>query len=451
MKKILLLSLLATSGFSQTAEWIYYNKVTSVTGLFGSPDTISAYRIKPDGTENELIMDNNQITDISEDGLKILLHNMYDTNSLISLIDLESMDTLTVDNGGSNPRFTYVENEIVYYKNMNNNYGGDHIYKYSFIDSSETLIADSVGGLGVIISPDKQKFVFFQNNQDSMDVVIADIQSGQTSTLVTVIDMSNPYFPIFHCYWGPDDYIYLNLPDNNDISQLFRIHSSNGDASLIQLTEQNEDCRPLASNDIHLEKLAFISINQVTGPTGECWLYDFESNETLYLGDIDSSSWALHQTWSPDNAKIAIGEIWATGIWTPGPIKIFDTVTDSFTTLVDSTWPPCFWVGDTDEQVSIIDETLPIAYNLYNAYPNPFNPITTLSYDLPEDANVNITIYDMMGRQVKSLVNDLQTAGYKLLQWNATNDRNELVSAGLYLYTIQTGEFRQTKKMVLLK
>ena len=47
---------------------------------------------------------------------------------------------------------------------MNNNYGGDHIYKYSFIDSSETLIADSVAGLGVIISPDKQKLVFFQNS-----------------------------------------------------------------------------------------------------------------------------------------------------------------------------------------------------------------------------------------------------------------------------------------------
>jgi len=444
IKRILLLSLLATFGFSQTAEWIYYNK----NGIW--PDGNSVYRIKPDGTENELIMDNNQISDISEDGLKILLHIPTSSDPIL-LIDLESMDTITVDNGGDNPRFTYDENVIIYYKDMNVDSGGNHFYKYSFIDSSETLIADSVEGFDVKMSPDKQKFVFFQTNQDSMNVVIADIQSGQTSTLVTVLPPGAPFISLFESYWGPNDYIYLNLRDGNGVIQLFRIHSSNGDASLIQLTEQNEDCRPLASNDIHLEKLAFISINQVTGPTGECWLYDFESNETLYLGDIDSSSWALHQTWSPDNAKIAIGEIWATGIWTPGPIKIFDTVTDNFTTLVDSTWPPCFWVGDTDEQVSIIDETLPIAYNLYNAYPNPFNPITTLRYDLPEDANVNITIYDMMGRQVKSLVNDLQTAGYKSLQWNATNDRNELVSAGLYLYTIQTGEFRQTKKMVLLK
>ena len=57
----------------------------------------------------------------------------------------------------------------------------------------------------------------------------------------------------------------------------------------------------------------------------------------------------------------------------------------------------------------------------------------------------------MMGRAVKTLVNGSQTAGYKSVQWNATNDRDKPVSAGLYLYTIQAGEFRQTKKMVLLK
>ena len=68
-----------------------------------------------------------------------------------------------------------------------------------------------------------------------------------------------------------------------------------------------------------------------------------------------------------------------------------------------------------------------------------------------KDGLVNITVYDMMGRIVKTLVNSSQTAGYKAVQWNATDNRNEPVSAGLYLYTIQAGEFRQTKKMMLLK
>jgi flagellar hook assembly protein FlgD len=98
-----------------------------------------------------------------------------------------------------------------------------------------------------------------------------------------------------------------------------------------------------------------------------------------------------------------------------------------------------------------INEHIPLAFKVYNAYPNPFNPITSIDYDLPEDGFINITIYSMMGNIVKTLVNGPQTAGNKTIQWNATNDRNEPVSAGLYLYTIQTGEFRQTKKMILLK
>jgi flagellar hook assembly protein FlgD len=96
-------------------------------------------------------------------------------------------------------------------------------------------------------------------------------------------------------------------------------------------------------------------------------------------------------------------------------------------------------------------EIAPIKYSLSQNHPNPFNPITSLRYDLPNDGLVNITIYNMMGRIVKTLVNGSQTAGHKSIQWNATDDRNEPVSAGLYLYTIQAGEFRQTRKMVLLK
>ena len=90
-------------------------------------------------------------------------------------------------------------------------------------------------------------------------------------------------------------------------------------------------------------------------------------------------------------------------------------------------------------------------FTLHQNYPNPFNPVTTLRYDLPENGNVNITIYDMLGRQVKALINQNQYAGYRSVVWNATNNYGEPVSAGIYLYQIQAGEYMQTKKMVLLK
>ena len=91
------------------------------------------------------------------------------------------------------------------------------------------------------------------------------------------------------------------------------------------------------------------------------------------------------------------------------------------------------------------------SFQILPNYPNPFNPVTTLHYDLPEDGLVNITIYDMMGRVVNNLANSQKRAGYKSIQWNATNEQGHPVSAGLYLYTIEAGEFRQTRKMVLLK
>ena len=64
---------------------------------------------------------------------------------------------------------------------------------------------------------------------------------------------------------------------------------------------------------------------------------------------------------------------------------------------------------------------------------------------------INIAIYDMLGRHVKTLVNQTQDAGYRSVIWDATNDYGKHVSAGIYLYQIQAGEYISTKKMVLLK
>lgn len=95
--------------------------------------------------------------------------------------------------------------------------------------------------------------------------------------------------------------------------------------------------------------------------------------------------------------------------------------------------------------------TVASSFKLYNNYPNPFNPMTTLRYDLPSDSHVKILIYDITGRNVKSLINNYQTAGFKSVIWDATNELGQPVSAGMYLYRISADEFHQVKKMVLLK
>ncbi len=96
-------------------------------------------------------------------------------------------------------------------------------------------------------------------------------------------------------------------------------------------------------------------------------------------------------------------------------------------------------------------DIVPESYALYANYPNPFNPITTISYDLSEQAQVTLGIYDLLGKQIKTLVNQSQDAGNKIAVWDGTNNLGRQVSAGVYLYQIQAGEFTQTRKMLLLK
>ena len=104
-------------------------------------------------------------------------------------------------------------------------------------------------------------------------------------------------------------------------------------------------------------------------------------------------------------------------------------------------------VGTDDGLISQI----PVSFNISQNYPNPFNPLTTLSYDLPENGHVGITIFDIAGKRVKTLVNTYQLAGSRSTQWNATNDAGTPVSGGLYFYTIRAGGLKQTRKMLLLK
>jgi hypothetical protein len=102
-------------------------------------------------------------------------------------------------------------------------------------------------------------------------------------------------------------------------------------------------------------------------------------------------------------------------------------------------------------QLSNDKKLLPTSYLMHQNYPNPFNPITIIRYEIPYDEVVSINIYDVKGIIVKSLINNNQRAGNGSIIWDATNNLGQSVSAGLYVYTIQVGDFRQSRKMVLVK
>ena len=101
--------------------------------------------------------------------------------------------------------------------------------------------------------------------------------------------------------------------------------------------------------------------------------------------------------------------------------------------------------------LNLIDDELPSEFKLNQNYPNPFNPITKISYEMPSDGFVKVSIIDMMGREVKTLVKSSQVPGMRFVTWNATDNNDQPVSAGVYLYKIQTRGITKTRKMVFLK
>jgi len=103
------------------------------------------------------------------------------------------------------------------------------------------------------------------------------------------------------------------------------------------------------------------------------------------------------------------------------------------------------------DYLSIAAEGVPLEFALHENYPNPFNPTTTLRFDLPEISDITLTIYNMLGQKVRTFDYQNTSAGYHSVTWDATNDFGQQVGAGVYLYQLQTINFVKTRKMVLLK
>ena len=95
---------------------------------------------------------------------------------------------------------------------------------------------------------------------------------------------------------------------------------------------------------------------------------------------------------------------------------------------------------------SSISAQSPVAYSLEQNYPNPFNPSTTINYALPVSGNVTLKVYNLIGQEVASLVNEFQREGSYDVRFDASK-----LSSGVYFYSLSAGNFTQVKKMMLVK
>ena len=104
------------------------------------------------------------------------------------------------------------------------------------------------------------------------------------------------------------------------------------------------------------------------------------------------------------------------------------------------------WIYNGIEVVNLTDVFLPTEVSLSNAYPNPFNPVTMLTYDVPSDMNVSMGIYDVRGRLVEELVNDMREQGRYEITWNADQH-----SSGVYMIKMTAGTAVKVQKVMLVK
>jgi hypothetical protein len=153
-----------------------------------------------------------------------------------------------------------------------------------------------------------------------------------------------------------------------------------------------------------------MSINPQFPNTG--WWYDYFSGDSIIVSDTQ--------------AEISLE---------PGEFHIYTTV--------KLPTPEIGILLDVEENG---DVNFPKEYNLSQNYPNPFNPSTTIRYSLIKPDLVRIKVYDILGREVKTLVNELKLAGTYEVQFNASG-----FASGIYLYRIESGNFVQTRKMILQK
>lgn len=119
--------------------------------------------------------------------------------------------------------------------------------------------------------------------------------------------------------------------------------------------------------------------------------------------------------------------------------------------ITPGTTDNCGGGGGGEPQAKIAAQVIPEKFELFQNYPNPSNPGTLIKYALPQESNVKLVIYNILGQKVRVLVEDLQEPGYYTISWNGKNEQGSTVGSGIYFYHIQAGDFTKTAKMSLLK
>ncbi|MFZ5979702.1 MAG: T9SS type A sorting domain-containing protein [Candidatus Zixiibacteriota bacterium] len=202
--------------------------------------------------------------------------------------------------------------------------------------------------------------------------------------------------------------------------------------------------RDSAQENIAPPRLLEVTTNFVSGDNAPAY-----GTIDIYLADPDPSGTGEGRT------HIGSGIVDADGSFTV-EVPTLD-ISDTITTMVtdesgnSSAFSLNMARGVFTEVDSDADDALPTAYSLAQNYPNPFNPETRIEFSIPNNSDIKLTIFNMLGQNVKVLLEESRSAGTHTVSWDGTDQNGENVASGIYLYRLETEKFTTTKKMLLLR
>lgn len=254
--------------------------------------------------------------------------------------------------------------------------------------------------------------------------------------------LSNPYLE--SGYWT------IALLDSVYASQTWRVGSSNMRIGFVTF--------PPNAATIHPDNPLPIANTNISGPTscGTNANYSCMTTTSITGGTVISVNIARLGTCYRFNPGVyVIGRLRFNRVDTTGCIRLTinansvvqDSITQwvnatDWTTVVDTT---C-WRMDYLTGIGLAGNEIPTRYELYQNFPNPFNPTTLIKYDIPKTGLVTITLYDVLGKEIRKLVNENVQPGRYEITWDARN-----YASGSYFYKIESGDFSDIKKMILVK
>lgn len=184
--------------------------------------------------------------------------------------------------------------------------------------------------------------------------------------------------------------------------------------------------------------------------------------DALLVWNEDMRNSSIHPDSTPD-LKDLLQEIVDRPNWKAGNSVVFlfknisdgnDSAMFEFRTWEDTGWEESLFVNYTPPSAVLDEDSLTLKserFLLNQNSPNPFNSGTNISYSLPTAGRVELTIYDLLGRRIRTLIDECQMPGPKSFNWDATDERGDVVASGIYFCRLKAGSLHETKKMLLLK